>query len=739
MGTCRRKDGRGRQAILTMSLVAVCALAISCGSDDGGSGSPTATPVVPTPTVGPPPDSPGAGVQATIDTIDFSEEGVVSIVFTLTDDAGIPIAPSLSSVSSEDQARVRFALAHLETYSGGGDRATEFSRYVNEVNATDPGYDSGGTLETIDAAAGTHRYTFGTMLPANYDRTRTYTVAIQVDRNYLGIQRSANPVADAVPDGSEPVIRAGVSTAQCNNCHDPLRLHGNRREVRLCAMCHTEQATDSQGNSIDLRVMIHKIHRGVDLPSVADGEPGAFYGIYSDRSERYIKFAEKLDDGTVVGVGFPRPLQNCEVCHSGGVTSENYATKASTAACTACHDDVNPSEVETAAGPPGTNHFQDRSFPDGQCALCHNPGGEVEFDISVLGAHTVPEQSTQLAGINAEITGVSNTAAGQTPVVMFKISDDQGTALTDLSGFNRVAFTLSGPTSDYATMIGATAVGGGAGGTLSGPNGEGVFTYTLANPLPADADGTWAIGLEARRPAVLDAPMGEEVDVNEAAQNTVVTFQVGSGSAEVRRMVVDDMNCQSCHGVFSKGFSIHGNLRNRVEYCVLCHNPNATDVGRRSRDADAVAAGDSTASIDFKVMIHKIHTGEELNQKPYIVYGFGPAPANFTKHDFAEVLFPGDRRNCEKCHLEGTQLLPPFPAEALGPVIAHLDPETGMQIIDGRQGPIGAVCGACHDSDAAQAHIETQTAMAGGESCEVCHAEGREFATSFEHSKGRDE
>jgi OmcA/MtrC family decaheme c-type cytochrome len=629
---------------------------------------------------------------------------------------------------------VRFALAHLETYSGGGDRATEFSRYVNEVDPVDPGYDSGGTLEAIDAAAGVHRYTFGTMLPADYDRSRTYTVGIQVDRNYLGIQRSANPVADAVPDGSEPAIRAGTSTAQCNNCHDPLRLHGNRREVRLCAMCHTEAAVDPEGNSIDLRVMIHKIHRGIDLPSVADGEPGAFYGIYSGFQDRYIKFAEKLEDGTVVGVAFPRPLQDCTSCHSGGVTSENYTTKASAAACAACHDDVNPSQVATAAGPPGTNHFQDRGFPDGQCALCHDPGGEVEFDVSVLGAHTVPEQSGQLAGVNAEITGISNTAPGQTPVVRFKMTDDAGTAYTDLSGFNRVAFTLAGPTTDYATTIGATAVGGGAGGTLSGPDGDGVFTYMFPSGLPADADGTWAIGLEARREVLLEAPMGEEVDLEEAAQNPVVTFQVGSDSAEVRRMVVDDMNCQSCHGVFSKGFSIHGNLRNRVEYCVLCHNANATDVGRRGRDAEAVAAGERTAQIDFKVMIHKIHTGEELNQKPYIIYGFGTPPTNFTKHDFAEVLFPGDRRNCEKCHLEGTQLLPPFPAEALGPVIAHLDPATGMQVIDGREGPIGAVCGACHDSDAAQAHIETQTAMAGGEACEVCHSEGRDVPVSEVHA-----
>ena len=67
----------------------------------------------------------------------------------------------------------------------------------------------------------------------------------------------------------------------------------------------------------------------------------------------------------------------------------------------------------------------------------------------MLGAHTVPEQSAQLAGLNVEITGVANDAAGQAPMVSFKLTEGDGTVLRDLSGFNRVAFAMSGPTSDY--------------------------------------------------------------------------------------------------------------------------------------------------------------------------------------------------------------------------------------------------------------------------------------------------
>ena len=36
--------------------------------------------------------------------------------------------------------------------------------------------------------------------------------------------------------------------------------HGNRREVRLCTLCHAYAATDEKGTSVDLRNMIHMIH-----------------------------------------------------------------------------------------------------------------------------------------------------------------------------------------------------------------------------------------------------------------------------------------------------------------------------------------------------------------------------------------------------------------------------------------------------------------------------------------------
>ena len=177
------------------------------------------------------------------------------------------------------------------------------------------------------------------------------------------------------------------------------------------------------------------------------------------------------------------------------------------------------------------------------------------------------------------------------------------------------------------------------------------------------------------------------------------------------------------NGVFSKGFSIHGNLRNQTDYCVVCHNPSMSDFARRS----AVPNADPTdATIDLKHLIHRIHTGDELERTPYIVYGFGPAA-----NDFSEVRFPGDRRDCASCHKSGTYLLP-LPNGVHPTLVTQVN--GANQTVAAHTPPIQDACLACHDSDAAAAHAETNTTATGGEACEVCHGEGAIAAVSEVHA-----
>jgi len=49
-----------------------------------------------------------------------------------------------------------------------------------------------------------------------------------------------------------------------------------------------------------------------------------------------------------------------------------------------------------------------------------------------------------------------------------------------------------------------------------------------------------------------------------------------------------------------------------------------------------------------------LHTGENLTQD-FTIYGFGGTPNNFN-----EVRFPGDTRNCAKCHVSTASYVPPL-------------------------------------------------------------------------------
>jgi OmcA/MtrC family decaheme c-type cytochrome len=257
-------------------------------------------------------------------------------------------------------------------------------------------------------------------------------------------------------------------------------------------------------------------------------------------------------------------------------------------------------------------------------------------------------------------------------------------------------------------MIGSTP-----GGTLTGPVG-GVFTFmtTVPNGIPAGGTGTWRVGMEARRsvPIVTDpGPPIVTANVNEAMQNVVLDFSVDGSAVVPRRAVVDQAKCASCHGVFSQGFSIHGNLRNRVEYCVLCHNPNNTDASTRA----SVMGADQTAQpIDFKHMLHKIHTGENLTQQPYVIYGF-----RSSVNSFGDVRFPGNRADCAKCHLPDTFLLPLPPG-----VLPTLLRTIGSMPMSSFIPPIQDACLTCHDDAATAAHAATNTSGS-AEACPVCHGE----------------
>jgi hypothetical protein len=729
-------------------------------------------PPSPPPTLPPvSPETPDVGLKAAISAASVAADGTVQVTFTLTDDAGAPVTPVLSSTTDPDEARVRFTIARLdevqETLEGLTRQFTRYRNYITSPQTSPitgqtanlPTFDSRGALAAVDPVAGIWSYTFGKKLAEGFDGNLTHTIGAQVERTVDETRFIANPLFDFVPaGGAVTTMREVVVTQQCNTCHNRLEAHGGgRREVKLCQLCHTDQAVDPDtGNSIELLNMIHRIHDGRDLPSVTNGPVGSEFTIIGFNQSRNT-YAEKVtacsagafagipctsdadcgSGGTctstiTTGVGFPRDIRDCEACHTGGAQSAQYLNDPSTAACSSCHDDVNPGKTPTAAGAPGTGHLAGAQT-EAACHLCHTPSGE-EFGDSVAGAHVNPLRSTQLSGLQAELLSATG-APGGLITVTFRLSNGAGIPLTTLTGIGRLAFAASGPTSDFggsskpllrvtAFPIPATEIG-----VLTGPDGNNVFTYTfpIEQALPADAAGTWRIGIEGRRSVTLVDPDPDDPQptVNEALQNKVLDFSVDGSPVEPRREVVDLEKCSTCHGTFSVDFSVHGGLRNQVDYCVVCHNPRVTDFAVRA-PVVPVGASPDTETVHLKVLLHKLHTGEELHERLYIVYGNRSRPV-----DLGEVRFPGDRRDCQTCHLEGTNLLP-LPEDLLPTRLTTI--VAGVETPLEERPPTQAACLACHDTEDARAHARINT-FEGVEVCHVCHGEGRVVPVSEVHRR----
>jgi OmcA/MtrC family decaheme c-type cytochrome len=174
-------------------------------------------------------------------------------------------------------------------------------------------------------------------------------------------------------------------------------------------------------------------------------------------------------------------------------------------------------------------------------------------------------------------------------------------------------------------------------------NPDGYYTYTFKTDItkPAQTNGVAFEPNRTHRVAL-------QLNYKDAAGNTVVVnpyfdFTVdGSGNsvpvtdpAKTRKMA-DVASCNSCH----ERLALHGGSRVDVQLCVMCHNPGTTDAN-------------SGNVLTMQTMVHKIHSGKLLKAKldagqggeDYTIWGFSSS-----KHDYAEVGFPQDLRNCTKCH-----------------------------------------------------------------------------------------
>ncbi|MBI5281480.1 MAG: OmcA/MtrC family decaheme c-type cytochrome [Candidatus Solibacter usitatus] len=592
------------------------------------------------------------GLVVKITKAEIAADGTVTGWVTVTDPKGAGL--DREGITSPGVITLSWLIGYIPA------DGTQYTSYITRVRTGAAGTFTQATGENTGKweklAEGSYKYTFLNKVPAGHDKNATHTVGIYGNRNLdefeYGRQYADNTLT-FVPSGAAVTkVRDVIRTASCNKCHDSLGLHGgSRKSVDVCIICHQPQTTDSAtGNTVDLKVMIHKIHFGRNLPSVKVGTP---YKVAS------------LDFSTVV---FPSPIMACKACHeprsaAGATQSDNWNLKPTRAACGACHDDVNFAT--------GLNHVNLPQPSDNLCATCHIPQGEVDYDASIKGAHTVPIESSLLKGIVFTIDGVTGAAPGKSPTVAFTVKDKSGNPV-DVATMNNMRVYMGGPTGDISGYVREDAL------KAVGP-GDGRHYWTFAATIPATAKGSWQFGLEGYRTTIVLEGTTKQRTIRDYGINKMMYVSVDGTPVAPRRTVVASANCNKCH----YQLAFHGGGRNTAEHCTFCHNPNL------------VANGES---FHLPSMIHRFHE---------------------------EARYPGILRDCNQCHVGNSQQ--PVSNPNLLPTNDPKAPYTPVP-------PITNACLSCHNTPDVWSHAKANTTSL-GESCTVCHGANAEFSVGRVHAQ----
>jgi len=353
------------------------------------------------------------------------------------------------------------------------------------------------------------------------------------------------------------------------------------------------------------------------------------------------------------------------------------------------------------------------------------------------GTPTDNELNATESGPGIELAIVSiNGASGLDGT--FQIGDQMSLTFTakkddgsdwDLTEFSRGRALVSGPTFNYQRVLAeVTDVA-----TASVDNGDGTWTYTFATSVPAtylapvndtpsfgvlDGEmtgqsllaGTYTVGLYFTWDYMVTEQAFKDVG------NVTASTQFLGATVVQERAIVGQENCNACH----ETLQAHGGMRRDVTLCLMCHTAGAED-----RNVATAAGGTPGVSVDFKVMVHKIHNGAHLpsvngiatafdgsriydaTPQPYQIVGFGNSV-----HDFSDVEFPRwpslayampadfgySSLASNEADLEDNQRSGVVDCDS-----CHGDPDAGgpisapVQGIQAYQQPSQAACGSCHD------------------------------------------
>jgi OmcA/MtrC family decaheme c-type cytochrome len=751
MMTRKRKSRISRAQGFLLASLGVIAFALAGCSGDSGNGKNPPGPEGPT---GPPGPGTGAAIPVTaadsivasVQKVTVPEDGRPEVELYLRDEENF-------SLKYLQASNVSFVLARLEPGVNGASntwraltRRTEAfpgsppPTPADRVTGTGPvnqGYVERATAGTwVDKQNGQYTYKFSKNIKADpevpFDASLPHRVGLEI-RLSPAIPANNAPYTFSPATGTiiEQSGREIVDNDTCNKCHEELTFHGGARfDLQYCAMCHESYSYDAQsGNSIDLKVMIHKIHAGATLPSV---QAGGFYGIFG--------FGNTFTDYS--DVVYPQDKRNCTTCHEEADADTpqagNWRTTVNRQVCSSCHDNVNFTTGENHGGVSAT---------DDSCTACHGPHAALE-GLSVDQAHVIPEQEAARR-FKYEVLQIIDSAPGQRPTVTIRVVDptnnDAPYDIKAVGGpFQNSAASLAVDVA-FATRPDFTNTGSGSATATTGAPAQPIRIDFKANGVPdpafpgsfkATAAVAIPVGTIGSGKALLEGRAGVDVNGDGTLERIAVpsvgkAFAITDAVPVDYRKIVDIAKCNDCH----QQLSLHGESRTgNDELCAACHNPNATDIARRvaGSNCETVTGTTDDQTIDLKYMVHAIHAGEVA---AYKVCGF-----NNTGYDFSHVKYPGRINNCEGCHLPDTYY-PPDSATAIATTIdaaPATNPDRSTPLGDIAITPATAVCSSCHTGASARVHMElnggsfnavkaadSTTPGAPVETCGTCHGPGR--------------
>jgi OmcA/MtrC family decaheme c-type cytochrome len=331
----------------------------------------------------------------------------------------------------------------------------------------------------------------------------------------------------------------------------------------------------------------------------------------------------------------------------GGTLALVHLTGATSTACGGCHDsDENRNHFATM-----TNLVAGQPVED--CATCHKEGSLRP----VSTAHARPEFGPP--GFQVQILDAGIDPTSRLATVQLRIQDTAGNPL-DRTGVSTTFLIgsvppetpvggttpIAGPYNSYLNntvtqvdnpdfpLTGAPRVvqqaRGESNGTFSDGGAPGLYNYTFATALPADYDGglTHVISHYSTR------TIGEVRWVSNAAHFFV---PANPAATPIKRQAVQSATCNGCHNPLSA----HGGSRQEVQVCLGCHSQGMVDP-------------ESNNSLDFNVMIHRIHMSADLPSvkagKKYAIVG-----RNNATQDLSHIHYPRDIVHCQSCHTDSDE------------------------------------------------------------------------------------